>query len=57
MCVCRERERERERESLAITSVEKINIMYFKNQTIRLYVFYILNTHLKFRVNRILFTI
>ena len=59
MCVCgeRERERERERESLATASVEKINIIsHFKNLAVKLYVFYILNSHLKFHVNQILFT-
>ena len=44
--------------SKAITLLNKINITtYFKNITIELHVFYVLNTHVKFCVNRILFTI
>ena len=40
------------------TLVNKINItIYFKNPTIELYVIYVLNTHVKFCVNQILFTI
>ena len=36
----------------------KINITtYFENLTVELHVFYSFNTHIKFYVNRILFTI
>ena len=39
-------------------SLNKIKITtYFKNLTIELHVFQVLNTHAKFRDNRILFTI
>ena len=38
--------------------LNKINITtYFKNLTVKLYVHYVLNTHVKFCVNWILFTI
>ena len=30
---------------------------YFENLTIRLYILYIINTHIKFYVNQVLFTI
>ena len=37
---------------------KKINIIkYFENLTIRLHVFYVLNTHVKFRFNLMLFII
>ena len=40
------------------TSLNKIKITtYFENRTIELLVLYALNTHVKFCVNRILFTI
>ena len=43
---------------MATTSTKKINITtYFENLTIELHVFYILIMHVKFRVNRMLFTI
>jgi len=43
---------------MATTPTKKINIAtYFKNLTIKLYVFYILIMHVKFRINQILFTI
>ena len=43
---------------LAITSINKINITsYFENLTVQLYVLYTLNTHVKFYINYILFTI
>ena len=32
-------------------------IIYFENLTVGLHVLYVLNTHVKFHVNRILFTI
>ena len=42
----------------ATNSLNKINITtYFENLIIELYVPYALNTHVKFCVNRILFTI
>ena len=42
----------------ATNSLNKINITtYFENLIIELYVLYALNTHVKFCVNRILFTI
>ena len=42
----------------AITLLNKINIItYFKNLTGNFHVFYALNTHVKFCVNWILFTI
>ena len=41
-----------------MNSLNKINITtYFENLTIELHVIYALNTHVKFCVNRILFTI
>ena len=44
--------------NLATTLNKKINITtYFKNLTIRVYVLYVLNTHVKFRANQMLFTI
>ena len=40
------------------TLLNKINITtYFENLTVELYVLYVLNTQVKFCVNRILFTI
>ena len=37
---------------------QKINITaYFENLTVELYVLYVLNTHVNFCVNRMLFTI
>ena len=43
---------------LTITSLNKINITsYFENLTVQLYVIYTLNTHVKFCINYILFTI
>ena len=43
---------------MATNLLNKINITtYFENQTIKLYVLYTLNTHVKFCVNWILFTI
>ena len=42
----------------ATTLLNKINITtYFKNLTIEFYILYALNTHVKFCINRILFTI
>ena len=39
------------------TLLNKINItIYFENLTIELHVLYALNTHVKFCINRILFT-
>ena len=39
-------------------SLKKINIItYFKNIIVELYVIFVLNTHVKFRVNRMLFII
>ena len=43
---------------MATTSTKKINITkYFENLTIKLHIFYALNTYFKFCVNQILFTI
>ena len=40
------------------TSTKKINMtIYFENITFKLHVLYILNTHVKFRTNQMLFTI
>ena len=37
---------------------KKINIViYFENLTIELYILYVLNIHIKFYINRMLFTI
>ena len=45
-------------ELMITTFTDKINmIIYFENLIIGLHVLYILNTYVKFRVNRILFTI
>ena len=42
----------------AITLLNKINIItYFEKLTIELHILYALNTHVKFCVNQILFTI
>ena len=42
----------------AINLLNKINITtYFENLIVELHVLYVLNTHVKFCVNRILFTI
>ena len=32
-------------------------LVYFENLTVELYILYALNTHVKFSINRILFTI
>ena len=46
------------RTSLATTPTKKIKmIIYFENLTVRLHFLYILNTHIKFRVNQMLFII
>ena len=43
---------------MVIIPTKKISMtIYFENLTIRLHIFYILNTHIKFRINYILFTI
>ena len=43
---------------LVVTLLNKINITaYFENLTIELHILYTLNTHVKFCINRILFTI
>ena len=43
---------------MATTSTKKLNIAtYFENFTIKLQVFYVLNMHVKFHTNHILFTI
>ena len=43
---------------VVIIPTKKISMtIYFENLTIRLHIFYILNTHIKFRINHILFTI
>ena len=40
------------------TSLKKINIIkYFENLTVRLHVLYTFNTHVKFCINQMLFTI
>ena len=40
------------------TPTKKINMVtYFNNLTVELHVFYVLNTHIKFYINWILFTI
>ena len=42
----------------SLTLLNKINItIYFENLTVKLHVLYTHNTHIKFCVNRILFTI
>ena len=42
----------------ATTLLNKINITtYFENLTIKFYVLYALNTHVKFCINQILFTV
>ena len=45
--------------SLKVTTLlNKINIItYFENLTVELHFLYVLNTHVKFGVNQILFTI
>ena len=46
------------RQSLATTLTKKIVlIIYFENLIVGLQVFYVFNTHVKFRVNQMLFTI
>ena len=43
---------------LVVNLINKINtIIYFENLTVELHVFYALNTHVKFCVNQISFTI
>ena len=43
---------------MTTTPTKKINmVVYFNNLTIELHVLYVLNTHTKFHVNWILFTI
>ena len=43
---------------MLVTLLDKINITtYFENVTVKLNVFYALNTHVKFCINWILFTI
>ena len=45
-------------QSLVTKLLNKIKIIpYFKNSTVKLHVLYTLNAHVKFYVNRILFTI
>ena len=45
-------------ESMALTPTKKINtIIYFENLIVGLHILYILNSRVKFRSNKILFTI
>ena len=47
-----------EKDANEMSLLNKINIIiYSENLTIELYILYALNTHVKFCVNRILFTI
>ena len=43
---------------MTITPTKKINInIFFENLTVKLHVFYVLNTHIKFHVSQMLFII
>ena len=43
---------------MATSPTKKINIAtYFENLTVKLHVFYVLNTHIKFHVSQMLFII